>query len=424
VNKKPNGKLFPLPIPGDKWDSVSMDFITQLPKTNGTPTFDAIVVFVDRLSKMVRIAPTTSNVTAEGTAQLFFDNVFRNHGAPTSLITDRGTQFTADMFAEFLKLLGTAHHTTTAYHPQSDGQTERTNQTLETMLRHYVGSQAHGDWDTCLSAAEFAINNAYTPAIGTTPFLLNYGKEPRIPVSIGPSKMPKKQEWADRMIYGLAEAKRHLRLAQERMKKQYDKGRTHIEFIPGQLVLLSSKNITLRRIGDKTSTPKLMPKWIGPFPIEEVIGKGAYRLKLPPHMKAHPVFNVVNLKQYHSDGRVQPPPPVLVDGEEEFTIDHIAAHRPRGRSFEYLVRWAGYPVEYNTWEPQKHLCETEAFERYWQKQGFEPPIQATSKQAVKARTAKLVFEKQASAFPKELRLPDLPCWEPIARKKGPTQTDE
>ena len=113
-----------------------------------------------------------------------------------------------------------------------------------------------------------------------------------------------------------------------------------------------------------------------------------------------------------------------MDGEEEFTIDHIAAHRPRGRSFEYLVRWAGYPVEYNTWEPQKHLCETEAFERYWQKQGFEPPIQATSKQAVKARTAKLVFEKQASAFPKELRLPDLPCWEPIARKKGPTQTDE
>ena len=420
VNTKPNGKLNPLPIPGDKWESVSMDFITQLPQTNGTPTYDAIVVFVDRLSKMVRIAPTTSNVTAEGTAQLLFDNVFKHHGVPKSLITDRGTQFTAGMFAEFLKLLGTNHHKTTAYHPQSDGQTERTNQTLETMLRHYVGSKTHGDWDTCLSAAEFAINNAYTPAIGTTPFLLNYGKEPRLPVSITPSKVPKPQEWADRMIYGLAEAKRHLQLAQERMKLQYDKGRTHVEFVVGQQVLLSSKNITLRRIGDKASTPKLMPKWIGPFPVEEVIGKGAYRLTLPSHMKAHNVFNVVNLKKYFSDGRHQPPPPILVDGEEEFRIDHLVAHRAKGRSFEYLVRWAGYPVEYNTWEPQKNLIETEAFERYWQKQGFEPPIPATSKKAVKVRTAKLVYEKQASSFPRELRLPDLPCWEPIARKKGPT----
>jgi hypothetical protein len=419
VNTKPNGKLFPLPIPGDKWESVSMDFITQLPPTNGTTTYDAIVVFVDRLSKMVRIAPTTSNVTAEGTAQLLFDNVFKHHGVPKSLITDRGTQFTAKMFAEFLNMLGTAHHTTTAYHPQSDGQTERTNQTLETMLRHYVGNRAHGDWDTCLAAAEFAINNAFTPAIGTTPFLLNYGKEPNIPASITPSKVPKPQEWADRMIYGLAEAKRYLRLAQERMKLQYDKKRTHIEFSVGQLVLLSSKNITLRRIGDKSTTPKLMPKWIGPFPIEDVIGKGAYRLTLPPHMKAHNVFNVVNLKLFHSDGRLQPPPPVLVDGEEEFTIDHLVAHRPRGRTFEYLVRWAGYPVEYNTWEPQKNLVETEAFDSYWQKQGFEPPIPATSKKAAKARTAKLVSEEQALGFLKNLRLSHCRAESHSRARKGP-----
>jgi transposase InsO family protein len=412
VNKKPNGKLHPLPIPGDKWESVSMDFITQLPKTKGPIQYDAIVVFVDRLSKMVRIAPTTSDVTAEGTAQLVLDHVFRHYGMPKTLITDRGSTFTSKMFEAFTKAMGTQHKLSVSFHPQTDGQTERTNQTLETMLRHYVGGIAHGDWDNCLTAAEFAINNAYTPAIGTTPFLLNYGRQPRLPGSITPARVPKPQEWADRMIYGLAEAKRHLRLAQERMKKQYDKGRTDIEFQVGQLVLLSSKNITLRRVGDRNATPKLMPKWIGPFPIEEVIGKGAYRLTLPPHMKAHNVFNVVSLRPFHSDGRKQPPPPILVDGEEEFQVHSLADHRAAGRSFEYLVRWQGYGPEYNTWEPQKNLEDNEAFELYWQQKGLEPPVHAKSIQAIKARTAKVVHEKQQVSFPRTLRDMEVPCWKP------------
>jgi len=143
------------------------------------------------------------------------------------------------------------------------------------------------------------------------------------------------------MIYGLADAKRHLRLAQEQQKKQYDKGRRDIEFSVGQQVLLSSKNITLRRIGDNAATPKLMPKWIGPFPIEEVIGKGAYRLTLPPDMRAHNVFSVVSLRPYHSDGRTQPPQPILIDDQEKFVVDSFADHRKAGRSYQYLVRWQG-----------------------------------------------------------------------------------
>ena len=295
LNDKPLGLLQPLKIPRDRWTSVSMDFITQLPTATGPIPYDAIVVFVDRLTKMVRIAPTTSDVTSEGTAQLLYDNVFRHHGVPEDLITDRGPVFTSQVFAEFTRILGTQHKLTTAYHPQSDGQTERTNQTLETMLRHYVGGRAHGDWHTCLTAAEFAINNAYTPSIGTTPFRLNYGRDPRLPVSILPAKVPSAQQWADKMIFGLADAKRHLRIAQDRQKQQYDRHRRDVQFAVGEQVLLSSKNITLRRVGDKSSTPKLMPRWIGPFPIQEVIGKGAYRLTLPPHMRAHHVFNVVSL---------------------------------------------------------------------------------------------------------------------------------
>jgi transposase InsO family protein len=407
--KKPAGVLHPLPIPRDKWESVSMDFITQLPPTGGPIKYDAIVVFVDRLTKMVRLAPTTSNVTAEGTAQLLHDHVFRHHGVPKTLITDRGSVFTARLFQEFMKKLETKHCKTTAYHPQSDGQTERTNQTLETMLRHYVGNRAHGDWHLCLAAAEFAINNAYTPAIGTTPFRLNYGRQPRLPVSVTDPQALQPQDWADRMIYGLADAKRHIRLAQERQKKYYDKGRSDIIYSVGERVMLNARNISLRRVGDNTFTPKLLPKWIGPYTITEVIGKGAYRLDLPPAMKAHPVFNVVSLKPFLSDGRDQPPPPTLVDGELEFTIDQVLEHGKTSiGDFTYLVSWKGYGPEFNTWQSQESIEDNEAFDKYWAAQGLEPPVHATTIQAIKARTAKLVYAQQALSFP--LSLPDPPCW--------------
>ncbi len=419
LNEKPAGVLHPLPIPTDKWESVSMDFITQLPKASGPIPYDAIVVFVDRLTKMVRIAPTTSDVSAKGTAQLLFDHVFRHHGVPKSLITDRGSVFTSQVFKEFTTLVGTQHKLSTAYHPQSDGQTERTNQTLETMLRHYVGGREHGEWHTCLAAAEFAINTAYTPSIGTTPFRLNYGRDPRLPASIASDRVPQEHEWADRMLYGLADAKRCLKAAQDRQKALYDKGRRDVQYAVGDLVLLRSKYIALRRMGDNASSPKLLPLWIGPYPVEKVVGKGAYQLTLPPHMLAHNVFNVVNLKPFRPSERSQPPAPLLVDGETEFVIDSIISHRPKGRTTQYRVRWAGYGPECNTWEPQKNLIETEAFEKYWHALGLEPPVQATSKQAVKARAAKLVHAQQEDWFPYELAFPDLPCWKPIARRTGP-----
>jgi hypothetical protein len=398
-----------------------MDFITQLPPTGGPIRYDAIVVFVDRLTKMVRIAPTTSDVNSEGTAQLLFDNVFKHHGLPASLITDRGSTFTSKLYAEFMKKLETKHRKSVAFHPQTDGQTERTNQTLETMLRHYVGSRKHGDWHLCLSAAEFAINNAFTPTIGTTPFQLNYGRNPRLPVSVAEPKVLKAQDWADRMIFGLAEAKRHIRLAQERQKKHYDKGRRDMIFSVGDLVFLSSRNISLRRTGDTSTTMKLMPKWIGPFPIIEVIGKGAYRLELPETMRAHNVFNVVSLKPYKTDGRAQPPAPILVEGEEEFFLEEVLQHRvAKNGALYYLVRWKGYGPEYNTWQSAKSIDDNSALETYWLAQGLEPPVHAKSKQAIKVRTAKLVYAQQALSFPLSFTLPDLPCWVPFARTAGPS----
>jgi len=382
-SQKPAGLLQPLPIPSAPWSSVSMDFVTHLPKTPAG--FDAIVVFVNSLTKMVHMAPTHTTVTAEGTALLFENHVWKLHGIPENLVTDRGSVFTGRFLTELMRLIGTKHSCSTAYHPQSDGQTERVNRVLEDMLRHYVGSLRHGDWSECLSAAEFAINNSYHESIGTTPFRLNFGRDPRLPLSIPTSRLPAVAQFADRMEKGLSQAKLCLQAAQQRQKAYYDAKRRDVSFAEGEEVLLCTKNINMRRHGDTGSTPKLLPKWIGPFKVAAVIGKGAYRLELPHNMKIHDVFHVSLLKPFRSDGRVQPPDPIICeeDGQEYFLLERVLDHRVRTRGRrrfrEYLVKWQGYGSEHNTWEPESSLVETEHLAKYWEYVGLEPPVLASRK---------------------------------------------
>ena len=159
TNQKPIGLLQPLQTPEESWESISMDLITQLPVSKSG--HDAIVVFVDRLSKMVHFAPTITEVTAEGIAKLIMRNVVRLHGVPREIVSDRDTRFTAKFMRKLCELLGIKQSMSTAFHPQSDGQTERANRVLEDMLRHYV-SPAQDDWDEHLSMAEFAVNNGYS----------------------------------------------------------------------------------------------------------------------------------------------------------------------------------------------------------------------------------------------------------------------
>ena len=170
TNKKPAGLLQPLPIPEFRWQSVSMDFITELPKTKAGHT--AISLFVDRLSKMV---PCWNDVGSQEFAQIFLRNLFARHGLPTEVVTDRGTQFTSAFWKSVAQLLGIKQCLTSARRPQWDGQTERTNHTLEDMLRHFV-SPSYDDWDLRLPCCEFAINNAWNQPTGNTMFFLNPGE--------------------------------------------------------------------------------------------------------------------------------------------------------------------------------------------------------------------------------------------------------
>ncbi|KAF1318860.1 Pol protein, partial [Globisporangium splendens] len=181
---KPSGStqapLRSLAVPSDSWKSVSMDFIFGLPRDKHGR--NGILVFVDRFSKMVHLAPVSDKISAEMTAKVFVDVVFRLHGLPVEIVSDRDTRFTSKFWRALFGLLDTKLSMSTAAHPETDGQTERVNRVLEDVLRSYATS--FKEWSEFLPLAEFALNNSTHVSTGHSPFYVNYGIHPRVPASI------------------------------------------------------------------------------------------------------------------------------------------------------------------------------------------------------------------------------------------------
>jgi hypothetical protein len=292
---------------------------------------------------------------------------------PREIVTDRDPRYTGKFFSELCKLLRIKQCMSSAYHPQSDGQTERMNRVLEDMLRHYVNSRGT-NWDEFLPAVEFAVNSAWQESVRAVPFFLNYGRYPRGPD--GPrveSGVPNARDTRVRLQEALKEAKACLQAAQARQKKYADQRRQPLSFQIGDKVLLSTKHAKLSTVGSK----KLLPKWIGPFKVLAKIGSAAYRLELPPSLKWHDVFHVSLLRPYVDSGRVVPPPlPEIIEGETEYVVEQILAHRDVGRGKrtkrQYLVKWEGFGEEYNSWEPVDNLTHCEgAIQEYWSDKGTD-----------------------------------------------------
>ena len=268
---KPYGLLQPLEIPTQPWKSITMDFIVKLPISHG---YDSIWVVCDRLTRAAHFVPCKESMTASELAWLFLDRIFRLHGIPESIISDRGSLFVSKFWSELTTLLQIDHRSSTAYHPQTDGLTERTNQTLETYLRAYCSYQ-QDDWVDYLPVAEFAFNNAKNSSTKQSPFFANLAYHPTFkPQLTERSTVPAAHDLAQRLDHIHAELRAELQHAQEQQSKYFNQ---HVQespqYQPDQLVWLLRRNI-------KTTRPsnKLDHRRLSPFPIERRLGPLTYQL--------------------------------------------------------------------------------------------------------------------------------------------------
>ena len=368
--QKPQGLLQPVEIAEAPWTSISMDFIEELPESDG---YNSILVVVDRLTKWAIFIPTTTRLKASGLVDLIVDKVVTVHGLPRSIVSDRGSKFTSRLWGDMCESLGIQAKLSTSFHPQTDGQTERVNQVLEQYIRVF-GNYKQDDWARLLQRASFSYNNSLHSGIGMSPFLANYGYNPRWvdelveSTSDAPLVIEKVED-----LKGLHEMCRaNIELANMDYAKYYDrKHREQVEFKVGDLVLLSMENIRTRR-----PMKKLDAKFSGPHSIIGEVGPRAFRLELPESMRCHNVFHVSQLRPFFPpqiDGQsYEPPGPVEVEGDEESfevkaVVDSRLVGRGKKKSLEYLVEWLGYEntEEAVGWEPVENLDgASEAIEEF------------------------------------------------------------
>ena len=177
-NQKPYGLLNPLPVPTYPWESVGMDFVGPLPESgNRDGIFDSLTVVICLLTSMVHLIPSRINYNASQLAELMFEHVYKIHGLPKNIVSDRDVLFTSVFWSRLHKLIGSKLQMSSAYHPQTDGATERANRTITQMIRQCIHPNQK-DWVTKLPAIEFAVNSARSASTGYAPFFLNFGRMP------------------------------------------------------------------------------------------------------------------------------------------------------------------------------------------------------------------------------------------------------
>lgn len=360
--QKPIGLLHPLPIPDERWECVSMDFITPLPETSHGNT--GILVVVDRFSKMMHAIPIPSPCTAIATARLYHDSIYRYHGLPRTIVSDRDPIFMSHFWTNLFSMTGVKLTPSSSYHPQTDGQTEVVNKKIEEILRCFVDEHQR-NWDQLLVDVEVAYNSAPHSATLYSPFFLNYGLHPRtIPMDSVTSINPSANDFLSRIQETTKSAYRALEKAQVSMVKFSNRSRREHVFSINDLVLLSTEHLSLDAY---SGARKLMPKYCGPFQVIRVINDVTVKLKLPSLMLQrgiHDVFHVSKIRPYRADGifersTIPPPPLQIIDGTTEYEVEKVVRHRIRNNQTEYLVKWTGYPSHENTWQAASDLLNAQ-----------------------------------------------------------------
>jgi hypothetical protein len=366
---RPYGLLAPLPPPTRAWEQVTMDFITELPPSSyGGVVYDAILVVVCRLTKMAHYIPARGDWDGTDLAQAWIREIIRLHGIPEQIISDRGPLMNAKHWKTFQYYLNSRRVLSSAYHPQTDGQTERQNQTLEQYLRCYCTLE-QDDWALWIGLGEFAYNDSEHATIKTTPFRAYYGQDPRgaewpsITMSKGKSALG--LQTAAKVISVQKECRKNILLANAYQKEYADKKRLPATFKIGDQVLVSTRHM-------KSARPKRKLDWkyVGPGTIVDQYGPSAYKVDLPGLGKIHPVFHASLLEPYSPSGSIPHPEAPTVDTLQSFSddvyeVDRVLERRQSGEGqWEYLVSWKGYPQEENSWEPAPNLSAS-TLKKFW-----------------------------------------------------------
>ena len=320
---------------------IAMDLITQLPKSQGS---DEILTIVDQgCTRAAVFLPCTTSITTKGVAQLYMEHVYCWFGLPTKVISDRDPRFTSHFARVLCEKLQIKQNILMAFHPQTDGLSERKNQWIEQFLQLVTNAQQE-EWKQWLPIA-MAVHNSYANATTRViPARALLGYLPTLDLMAPPQT---KSDQVERRAIEAFKSQEQAREALTRVADDIPEDQFH----PGDRVWLEARNLAL-----PYQMCKLAPKCHGPFLITRRVSPVAYQLQLPPTWTIHDVFHASLLTPYHETTEHGPnynrPPPEMVDREEEFEVKAVMGHRffGKGCKLQYLIKWKGYPVTDNTWE--------------------------------------------------------------------------
>nr|ADB85398.1 putative retrotransposon protein [Phyllostachys edulis] len=355
------GLLEPLPIPDMAWTHISMDFIEGLPSSKGK---EVIFVVVDRFTKYAHSVPLSHPYSVQLVAQAFIDNIFKLHGFPIAIVSDRDRIFTSKLWQELFKSMKVQLRFSTAYHPQTDGQTERVNQCVESYLR-CMAMQEPKKWVSWLPLAEWWYNTTFHTALKLSPFQALYGFPPPLinEVAIPGPEDNEARDFLEEKQVMLRRLKENLAQAQTRMKKYADLNRSERQLTVGDMVYLKMQPYRTTAFGLKQAL-KLTSIFYGPFRVMQRVGKVAYRLQLPEGVGIHPVFHISQLKQHCGANSIPSPelPMVGKDGKIKTEPSLVKETRamPRNHTLvtQWLVQWANLPPEDASWEDASFIKST------------------------------------------------------------------